>query len=203
MKRLPFVEREEILAASEVAARVVADGGVLLVPTESYYGLAADPRRKDAVRVVQALKGRPPDLGLPVLCADWRQIEDLVVVPEPFRIKLSRLWPAAVTVILPARESIPAAVGSTVAVRIPDHSGLRALLYRVGPLTGTSANRHTLPPCVSVDAAVASLTAEPDLALDGGETDGGDPSTIVDLTGDRPRVVRPGSVSWNDPIPEC
>jgi L-threonylcarbamoyladenylate synthase len=108
-----------------------------------------------------------------------------------------------VTVILPTREVIPAAVSSTLAVRIPDHPGLRALLYRSGPLTGTSANRHTEPPSVSLDAAVDSLTSEPDLGLDAGPTDGGDPSTIVDLTGAEARIIRPGSVPWDEPYPEC
>jgi tRNA threonylcarbamoyl adenosine modification protein (Sua5/YciO/YrdC/YwlC family) len=139
---------------------------------------------------------------MPVLCADWQQVERLVEVPERFRVKLSRIWPAALTVVLAVREPLPAAAGGTLAVRIPGHPALRALLYRSGPVTGTSANGHGRPPCVTIDDAVGSLTSEPDLALDAGRTAGGDPSTIVDLTGDRPRVVRPGRVRWEDPSPE-
>ncbi len=202
MRRLPFVEPDEVLAALDVAVGVIADGGVVVVPTESFYGLATDPRRDQAVRVIHALKGRPADLGLPVLCADWQQVESLVEVPERFRVKLSRIWPAALTVVLAVRESIPAAADGTLAVRIPGHPALRALLYRSGPVTGTSANGHGRPPAVTVDDAVASMTSAPDLALDAGRTAGGDPSTIVDLTGDRPRVVRSGRVRWDDPYPE-
>ena len=203
MRRLPFTETDEVVAALGTAVRVLADGGVVVVPTESFYGLAADPRRDEAVRLIHALKGRPSDLGLPVLCADWQQVESLVEVPERFRVKLSRIWPAALTVVLAIREPIPAAACGTLAVRIPGHPALRALLYRSGPLTGTSANGHGKPPAVTIDEAVASMTFQPELALDAGRTAGGDPSTLVDLTGDRPRVLRPGRVPWEVSYPEC
>jgi tRNA threonylcarbamoyl adenosine modification protein (Sua5/YciO/YrdC/YwlC family) len=201
--RLPFSEPGDVLAASRKASEVLEGGGVLLVPTESFYGLAADPRRADAVERIRTLKDRPGELGLPVLCADWAQVEGLVIVTENHRVKLSRIWPAALTVVLPARASIPAAAHDTVAVRIPDHRHLRALMYRCGPLTGTSANRHQEPPCVTVDDALRSLTSAPDLALDAGQTAGGEPSTLVDLTGDSPRILRSGRVPWDDPYPEA
>lgn len=202
MKRLPFREPDEILAAVAEVRSALASGGVVVVPTESFYGLAADPLSDAGVKAVRALKGRPEEMGLPVLCADWRQVEDLVRVPERFRVKLSRLWPAALTAILPVRERTAAAAGGGLAVRIPDHGALRALLYRVGPVTGTSANRHGEPPCVTVAEAVRSLTAAPAVALDGGSTAGGEPSTLVDLTGEKPRILRPGRVPWDDSYPE-
>jgi L-threonylcarbamoyladenylate synthase len=203
MRRLPFTEPDEVVAALGTAVRVLSEGGVVVVPTESFYGLAADPQRDEAVRMIHALKGRPTDLGLPVLCADWQQVESLVEIPEQFRVKLSRIWPAALTVVLAVRKPIPASVGGTLAVRIPGHPALRALLYRSGPVTGTSANGHGRPPAVTIDEAVASMILEPELALDAGQTAGGDPSTLVDLTGDQPRVLRPGRVSWEVPFPEC
>jgi len=203
VRRLPFIDNHEVLTALNLTVKVLEDGGVVVVPTESYYGLAADPRRERSVRAIHALKGRPAELGLPVVCADWQQLEELVVVQERFRVKLSRIWPAALTVILPAREAIPAAAGRTLAVRIPDHAALRSLLYRAGPVTATSANGHGRPPCVTIDAVLSSLNSIPDLALDGGLTPGGEPSTLVDLTGDSPRLVRPGRVSWEDSYPEC
>ena len=203
MKRLPFVEPEEIIASLKWTTEVLSAGGVVVVPTESFYGLAADPLNAEAVEKVHALKGRPSGLGLPVLCADWQQLEDLVFVPDRFRPKLSRIWPAAVTVILPVRKPVPAATAETLAVRIPGHSGLRALLYRSGPVTGTSANRHKMPPCISLDDTIRSLVSEPDLALDAGRTAGGEPSTIVDLTAQTARIVRTGRVAWDDPDLEC
>jgi len=202
VRRLPFSEPEEIVAAVLVAADVVADHGVLLLPTESFYGLGADPACADSVARICAMKERPSDLGLPVLCADWQQLESLVTVPGRFRVKLSRLWPSALTVVLPSTAGLAAARGNTLAVRIPAHAPLRALLYRVGPLTGTSANRHGDPPFSTADGAIDSLTEVPDLVLDGGPTPGGEPSTVVDLTGENPAILRPGAGAWEDPIPD-
>lgn len=202
MRRIAFTETEEIVEASHEAARVVSSGGVLLLPTESFYGLGTDPSREDGVAAVCALKGRPSDLGLPVLCADWEQLESLVVVPDRVRVKLSRLWPAALTVVLPEKTRLPAGRAGTLAVRIPAHRALRALLYRVGPLTGTSANRHGGAPSPSVDGALESLDGAPDLVLDAGPTAGGQPSTLVDLSGDDDEILRPGSCDWGGQIKE-
>ena len=198
MRRLPFTDCEQTVAVLSAAAEEIDRGGVLLLPTESFYGLGADPRRAAAVERIYTLKERPPGLGLPVLCADWEQVEALVVVPESHRVKLSRLWPAPLTVVLPCRAEIAAASGATLAVRIPAHALLRALLYRVGPLTGTSANRHGDPPCTEVDGALRSLAEEPDLVLDAGPTPGGEPSTLVDLATARPRILRAGASVWDE-----
>ena len=202
MRILPFVETEEVVAAVHEAVGVIADGGVIMMPTESFYGLGVDPKRSDGVARVGAMKGRAADLGLPVLCSDWQQIESLVKIPEDHRVRLSRLWPAALTVILPSAIALPAGRGHTVAVRIPSHDALRALLYRTGPLTATSANRHGEPPFTTVDEALGSLASHPDLVLDAGPTAGGEPSTLVDLSGREPAIVRPGPVLWESPIPE-
>ena len=201
MRTVRLVVDSDAAAAGRAAAAVAASAGIIVLPTETFYGLAADPSSGEAVDRVFAAKGRPRDLSLPVLCADWEQVNSLVEVPERFRVRLSRGWPGALTVVLCSLEPLPAAPGGTVAVRIPDHALLRAVLYRTGPLTGTSANRHGVPPAVEPAAAIASLDAEPDLLLDGGTTAGGAPSTIVDLTGDDPQVIRQGAVLWQEPYP--
>jgi tRNA threonylcarbamoyl adenosine modification protein (Sua5/YciO/YrdC/YwlC family) len=203
VKRLPFNQPDEIITATRVAAEVVAAGGVVLLPTESYYGLGADPLQADGVARVCAMKGRATELGMPVLCADWEQLEMLVQVPEGFRVRLSRLWPAPLTVVVPSTAATTASRGGTLAVRIPAHASLRALLYQTGPLTGTSANRHGRPPCTTPDAALASLLGAPDLVLDAGPTAGGEPSTVVDLSEENPRVLRLGACPWDDPNPVC
>ncbi|MEJ2581048.1 MAG: L-threonylcarbamoyladenylate synthase [Acidobacteriota bacterium] len=202
MIRLPFVEPEDVTDAVKHCRDVVDDGGVLLLPTESFYGLGVDPMNSGAVRRVFSMKDRPLELGLPVLCADWQQVESLVVIPEHIRVKLGRFWPAALTVVLPAIGDIPAARGGSLAVRIPAYTELRALLYGVGPLTGTSANRHGSPPFTTVDGALASLVDAPEIALDAGATAGGEVSTLVDLRQSEPEILRPGKCVWDEPFPD-
>ncbi len=196
MRRLPFEAEEHVRVAVEGVAEVIGGSGVVLLPTETFYGLATSPDDPAGVERIRALKGRPEEMALPVLCADMQQVEELVEVPDAFRVRLSRSWPAALTVVLPARRRLPASRRGTLAVRIPAHRLLRALLYRVGALTGTSANRHGAPSCVTTDDALRSLRGAPDLCLEGGATLGGEPSTVVDLTGASDRLLRPGAFPW-------
>jgi L-threonylcarbamoyladenylate synthase len=198
MKRRPLAERGDVLPAVEEAAEVRAAGGVILIPTETFYGLASDPSNPKAVGRVHALKRRPPERALPVLAADWQQVESLVRIPEGVRVRLSRSWPGPLTVVCHAVRPVAASPDGSLAIRIPDHDLLRALLYRIGPVTGTSANAHGQPPAVRPDQALEGLDGQPDLVLDGGETPGGEPSTMVDCRGDSPRIIRPGAFAWED-----
>ncbi len=202
MIRLPFLEPGDVAEAVHASSAAVFQGGVILLPTESFYGLGADPWSETGVARIFTMKDRPAELGLPVLCADWHQLESLVVVPEPFRVKLARMWPAALTVVLPTVGEVPAARSGTLAVRIPAHAELRSLLYLLGPLTATSANRHGDPPSTTVDGALASLAEPPDLALDAGATEGGDVSTLVDLSRGEPEILRRGACAWEEPCPD-
>jgi len=201
MRTVPFVEDSDVLPAANEVVRVRAASGVVLIPTETFYGLGANPTDPEAVARIFDAKGRPPEMAIPVLASDWQQIESMVHVADRYRVQLSRIWPAALTVVLPARQYAVASRDSTLAVRIPGHARLRALLYRVGPLTGTSANRHGQPPETSAEAALTSLLVPPDLVLDGGPTGGGSPSTLVDLTGEEPRILRRGAIPWEDDFP--
>jgi L-threonylcarbamoyladenylate synthase len=201
MKRLRFVDREEASEVGLETARTVRSGGVVLMPTETFYGLGANPADAEAVERVFAMKRRPRGAPLSVLCSDWTQLETLVEVPEEHRVRLSRTWPGPLTAVLRCRRELPVSVDGTLAVRIPGHAMLRAVLYRSGPVTGTSANRHGEAPPVDVASALESLAAAPDLVLDGGVTGGGEPSTIVDLTGDEPRCLREGAFAWAEVFP--
>jgi len=196
MRRVPFVTAEDVPLAVEQAIEVIREHGVLLSPTETFYGLAADPRSAAAVDRVLELKQRPLRMALPVLAADWQQLEALVVIPEQLRVRLSRSWPGPLTVVLPCCSRLPAAPAGTLAVRIPGLALLRSLLYRTGPLTGTSANLHGARPAIEPDQALASLAGAPDLVLDGGPTQGVVASTLVDLTGPEPRLLRIGAAPW-------
>lgn len=199
MRRLPLIDQEDAGEAGRVAADVAHGGGIVLLPTETYYGLGADPASSEAVERVFAMKDRPEGVPLSVLCSDWVQLERLVSVPEEHRVRLSRIWPGPLTAVMRCRRQLAASATGTLGVRIPDHALLRAVLYRSGPLTGTSANRHGKPPCTEADQALDSLASFPDLVLDGGPTAGVSPSTVVDLTGTAPRVVRPGGFEWDEP----
>jgi L-threonylcarbamoyladenylate synthase len=192
MDTAPFETAEDLDLAVEKAWKVLAGNGVVLLPTETYYGLAGNPGSHEAIERIMVLKMRPATMPLPVLVGNWQQVEQLAEVPERFRVNLEASWPGPLTAVLHSRHPVVASPGPTIAVRIPGHSLLRALLERVGPVTGTSANRHGTPAPVTAKEALGSLNGAPDLVLDGGRTEGGGPSTVVSLTGERPRLLRSG-----------
>lgn len=173
-------------------------GGVVALPTESSYGLGCDPRDAEAVRTIYRLKGRQPDKALPVVAADLSQLAELGIEVDspPVRV-LEKLWPAALTAVLPIRRPLPATAGSrTLAVRIPDHGLLRQWLRFLGPLTATSANRSGAPPILDPRQLSAEWGEAGDATslaiLDGGVLDGGPPSTLISWLEAAPRVLRPG-----------
>ncbi len=196
MRTLRFKVAEDAQAATALVASAVAGGGVVLLPTETFYGLGADPQSRGGVEKVYRMKGRPAGMPLSVLCADWGQVEHLVEVPVRYRARLSRAWPGPLTVVLAARIGLAAAPGGTVAVRIPGHELLRTLLGRVGPLTGTSANRHGEAPATKAAEILTKLDELPDLVLDGGPAAAAAASTLVDLSGLEPRLLREGRMPW-------
>ncbi|MEP6995406.1 MAG: L-threonylcarbamoyladenylate synthase [Acidobacteriota bacterium] len=192
--------RELLDSPEEIAelSRVLRAGGVAAVPTETFYGLAADPRSEAGVARVRAMKGRESDKALLVLFAERRQLDGLGILAR--RETLDRffaVWPAPLTVVLPLSAAIPASCGaSTLAVRMPAHGPLRELLARVGPLTGTSLNRSGEPPCRIAEDAAGLLDTEIDVFVDGGATPGGLPSTLLDATREPPVVLRQGAFVW-------
>ena len=166
------------------------------MPTETFYALAADPASARGIERVLALKGRDGSKPLLVLFASREQLEPLGVAAAPAVLdRFMAIWPAPLTVVLPLVRPLPASLGaSSLAVRLPAHDALRALLSRVGPLTGTSWNRSGEPPRSDPDAD--DDPAEIDLVVDGGRTPGGAPSTLLDATVSPPRVLRAGAFPW-------
>lgn len=170
-------------------------GGFLAIPTESSYGLAADPTSAAGVEAVFRCKGRPPDQALPVVAADREQLEALGVdLSAPLLRRLAALWPAPLSLVAPLSRPLPAAAGGkSLAVRVPAHAGLRDLLSRLGrPLTATSANRSGEPPVLDPDLLVDLLRGSPATIVDAGRLPGGPPSTIVAPRGGRLAILRPG-----------
>ena len=189
--------------ALEEAVRAVVDGGVIALPTDTLYGLGADPFRPDAVARVFAVKGRVAERALPLIAADTDQVADhLGTLPELAGRLASRFWPGPLTLLLAAPAALAPAVSGgtgTVGVRVPSHAVARALCRACdSPLTATSANLSGAGPSADPDEVERTLGDRIDLLVDAGTTPGGPPSTIVDATGASPRLVREGAIAWQD-----
>ncbi len=183
------------------AATVLAGGGLVAYPTDTLYGLAADPRNPEAVARVYEAKGRGPFAPLPLIAASLEQVEASAgVCTATTRRLAARFWPGPLTLVVDAASGLAERVhagGGSVAIRVPDHAVARALARTLGaPITATSANRLGCRAPSDADLVVAALGNEVDLVLDAGPTRGGPPSTIVDARGDCPRLVREGAIGF-------
>jgi L-threonylcarbamoyladenylate synthase len=171
-------------------------GGLLAIPTESSYGLGADPGNSRGVAAVYRLKGRAADKPLPVVIADLHQLPGLGIAPDlPILRRISPGWPGPLSVLLPLSRPLPASAGGlTLAVRIPGHARLRGLLAALDlPLTATSANRSGGEPLVDPAGLADLLAGEDAMVIDDGVLPGGPPSTLVEATEAGLEVVREGS----------
>lgn len=185
--------------AIETAAGLLRAGQVVAFPTDTVYGVGALFSDEEAVERIYWVKGRPESKGIPILLASVPDV-DLVAVPnETAAVMMKVFWPGPLTLVLPKRAIVPAAVcqGETVAVRVPNHELMRALITAAGaPLAVTSANCSGEPPTTNPAVVYDMLGGRVAAIVDGGLAPGGIPSTIVDCTTDRPQILRPG------PIPE-
>lgn len=185
--------------AIDEAVHVLARGGLVVLPTDTVYGIAADAFSPPAVAALLAAKGRGRQMPPPVLVPDVRTVDGLCdAVPDAARDLMTAFWPGALTVICRAQPSLAWDLGETrgtVAVRMPDHPAALAVLRRTGPLAVSSANRTGRPAALTADEARDQLGDAVGLYLDGGPAPGGVASTIVDATGGDLRVVRAGALS--------
>jgi len=175
----------------EISA-TLANGGVVLMPTDTIYGLHALARDAQAIDRLAEIKGRDANPFV-VIANSLDQIQSIGVILSPSnRNALESLWPAPLTAVVPLRESIAASRGATtVAVRVPDLAWLRDLLAQTGPLASTSANVSGAAPASSPAELPRHLLASLDGIVDAGSISG-KPSAIVDFTGDEPRLIRAG-----------
>ena len=178
-------------------ARLLRRGGLLVIPTESSYGLAVDPRSAAGVAAVLRVKGQRAGRPLPVVAASPEQLAELGIdLDLPILARLRRCWPGPLTAVLPLRRPLPATFGgATLAVRIPGHPRLRRLLAGLGtPLTATSANRSGGAPALTAEEAGALVAGEDAAVVDDGRLAGGPPSTLIAFpVGAAYEVLRPGS----------
>ena len=184
----------------EQGISVLKDGGIVAFPTDTVYGLGASISISRAVEQVYRVKQRPRDMALPLLLADKSQISEVAqVVPQIAWLLADKFLPGALTMVLFKSESVSDIVtggDETVAIRIPAHPIPIALIRGVGtPIAGTSANLSGQPSALTAEEVYTQLGDKVDLIIDGGRCPGGLESTIVDLTGETPVILREGAIS--------
>ena len=184
--------------ALDEAVNVLARGGLVVLPTDTVYGLAADAFTPPAVAALLAAKGRGRQMPPPVLVPDARTLDGLCTGLLPgVRDLVAAFWPGGLTIICPAQPSLAWDLGEThgtVAVRMPDHPAALALLRRTGPLAVSSANLTGAPAATTAAEAAEQLGNAVAVVLDGGTAPGGVASSIVDATGPGLRLVRAGAI---------
>ena len=181
------------------AAHCVSSGQLVVLPTDTVYGIGADAFDPVAVADLLAAKGRGRDMPVPVLVGSWSTIDGLVnVVTDQARALIEAFWPGGLTLVVTHAPTLDWDLGDargTVAVRMPLHPVAIELLEATGPMAVSSANRSGQPAATTAEQAREQLGDDVALYLDGGPAQAGVASTIVDVTAEVPRVLRAGAVS--------
>ena len=196
-------------AGLDAAAAAIADGELVLLPTDTVYGVAADAFTAEAVTALLAAKNRGRAMPVPVLIGEASTLGGLVLEPPEVATKLAEaFWPGGLTLVVEHVPSLAWDLGDaegTVAVRLPDDDLARDLLRRTGPLAVSSANRSGRPAATTAQEAAEQLGEHAAVVLDGGPRASSGASTIVDCTGPTPRVLRVGAIPverLRDVVPE-
>lgn len=179
---------------------ILRQGGLVAYPTDTVYGLGACANLPQAVERIYKVKERPQNMPLPLLLADVSQITEFAEQASPVaRILIRHFWPGALTLVLPKSNSvldIITAGGATIAVRVPAHPVPVALAEGLGtPIVGTSANLSGMPSPLTASEVYSQLGDKIDWIINGGRCPGGRESTIVDVTGEVPIILREGAIS--------
>ena len=195
--------KTEIIPASEIQAalKILQNGGIVAFPTDTVYGLGALAFNNNAIESIYKAKNRPIEKAIPILIGDLSDFEKVADdIPNMALRFASRFWPGPLTCIVPKKQALPLAVSATttVAVRIPDHVDARALLRAAGPMAVTSANISGGQNPSTAQEVYDQLNGRIPLILDGGTTQGGIPSTLVDCTGELPMILREGPITLNE-----
>ena len=180
------------------AAQLLREGLVVAFPTETVYGLGADALNANAIAAVFVAKGRPADNPLIVHVAGPEWLPQCAVPNDRAWALAEAFMPGPITLVLPATDAVPAIARAglpTVAVRVPDHPVARALIEQAGPLVAPSANRSGRPSPTTAHHVLQDLDGVIAAVLDGGDCRVGIESTVVDLSGPRAMILRPGAIT--------
>lgn len=190
-------------AGRALAVEVLRGGGVVAIPTDTVYGLAAAMDVPGAIDRLFVAKGRPTDRAIAVLLADLDQVAAVGQLSPSGRALGVGLWPGGLTLVVEQRAGLPlprelTGGRDTIGVRVPDHPSPRAIAALLGPLPTTSANVSGEPELMTAAAIEERFGGRIELILDGGPAPGGRPSTVVDVTVDPPRILREGAIAAAD-----
>ena len=182
---------------ADLVRRVLGESGLIALPTESFYGLAVAPFDEQALAKLWQIKGRSQGKPILVLIGDRSQLEPFVrSVPRAADVLMNAFWPGPLTIVFAAASGLSNAVTAgtgSVGIRLSTWQPLIDLLRRVGPVTGTSANREGMPAPKTAEEVQYNLGDAVDLIIDAGPTPGGPPSTVIDVRGPI-RIIRNGSI---------
>ncbi len=183
------------------AIEQVKSGGLIIIPTDTVYGIGCSLFNQDSIAKLYEIKGRDTAKAIAVMLADVEQVKLVASNLDNRAVRLAeQYWPGAVTLVVRKHPSIPAVLSSlpSVGIRIPDHTFDRTLIRAVGPMAVTSANLAGQPSSVSIPQVIEQLGDQIGMYIDGGESQGGLSSTVVDCTAKDPIILRPGPVSEED-----
>jgi L-threonylcarbamoyladenylate synthase len=184
--------------AINIALDALHDGQLVAFPTDTVYGLGAMAHDARAIRQIYRAKMRPVEKAIPVLIGHEDDIKLVALDISPKALLLAhRYWPGPLTLVVKKKPALPAIISddNTVGIRIPNHPVALILLQKAGPLAVTSANISDQPPATTAQQVLNQLGGRISLIMDGGTAPGGQPSTLVDCLGVRPRILREGPIS--------
>lgn len=201
-QRFSCADPDELEAGLEAAVTATREGGLVVLPTDTVYGIGCDAFDPAAVRELLSAKGRGREMPPPVLISARTTLDALAIgVAEEARALTEKFWPGPLTLICRQQSSLQWDLGDTrgtVALRMPDHSVALSLLARTGPLAVSSANRTGMAAATSIEEAEEMLGDVVEVYLDDGPVTGGVPSSIVDVTAPAMRLMRPGALTLEE-----
>lgn len=179
--------------------KILKEGGMVVYPTDTFYGLGADCYREKALEMIYRLKKREYDKPIPLVISEMDTVRDICVdIPPAFKAMAQAFWPGPLTLILKASSRLPGLLlgkEGSIGVRMPDFYWVREMISRAGfPLTATSANISGKKGISQPEKIMEVFDGKVDLIVDGGKTPGGLPSTVVDLTSIKPQILREGAI---------